>query len=109
MTVQPFIKRDDVIAVGQSGGGWGAIALASQNPKTVRAIIGFEAQSRPIDTARRNSESGADPLLAYIGIKRAPAAQASQETQDHRMNRIVPPFMAFLCFLIAFVTKLFVG
>src|ERR1700751_4057746 len=43
MSVQPFIKRDDVVVVGQSGGGWGAIALASQNPKSVRAMIGFES------------------------------------------------------------------
>src|SRR6516225_9545378 len=43
MSTQSFIKRNDVIVVGQSGGGWGAIALASQNPKSVRAIIGFEA------------------------------------------------------------------
>ena len=43
MTTQPFIRRDDVVVVGQSGGGWGAIALASQNPKSVRAMIGFEA------------------------------------------------------------------
>ena len=26
MSVQPFIKRDEVVVVGQSGGGWGAIA-----------------------------------------------------------------------------------
>ena len=43
MSVQPFIKRDEVVVVGQSGGGWGAIALASQNPPSVRAIIGFAA------------------------------------------------------------------
>jgi dienelactone hydrolase len=43
MSTQPFIKRDDVVVVGQSGGGWGAIALASQNPKSVRAMIGFES------------------------------------------------------------------
>ena len=43
MSTQSFIKRNDVIVVGQSGGGWGAIALASQNPKSVRAMIGFEA------------------------------------------------------------------
>jgi dienelactone hydrolase len=43
MTTQRFIRRDDVVVVGQSGGGWGAIALASQNPKSVRAMIGFEA------------------------------------------------------------------
>ena len=43
MSTQSFIKRNDVVVVGQSGGGWGAIALASQNPKSVRAMIGFEA------------------------------------------------------------------
>jgi dienelactone hydrolase len=43
MSTLPFIKRDNMIVVGQSGGGWGAIALASQNPTSVRAIIGFEA------------------------------------------------------------------
>ena len=43
MSTQSFIKRNDVIVVGQSGGGWGAISLASQNPKSVRAMIGFEA------------------------------------------------------------------
>lgn len=41
MTSQPFVARDKVIIVGQSGGGWGAIALASQNPADVRAIIAF--------------------------------------------------------------------
>ena len=43
MSSQSFIKRDGVVVVGQSGGGWGAIALASQNPKPVRAMIAFEA------------------------------------------------------------------
>jgi pimeloyl-ACP methyl ester carboxylesterase len=43
MTRQPFVERDKVIIVGQSGGGWGAIALGSQNPASVRAIIAFAA------------------------------------------------------------------
>jgi dienelactone hydrolase len=43
MSTQSFIKHNDVIVVGQSGGGWGAIALGSQNPEPVRAIIGFAA------------------------------------------------------------------
>ena len=34
---------DGVIVVGQSGGGWGAIALSSKNPAAVRALITFEA------------------------------------------------------------------
>src|SRR3984885_13949713 len=43
MSTQSFIKRNEIIIVGQSGGGWGAIALGSQNPEPVRAIIGFAA------------------------------------------------------------------
>ena len=34
MSTQSFIKRDGIIIVGQSGGGWGAIALGSQNPES---------------------------------------------------------------------------
>jgi dienelactone hydrolase len=41
MTQQPFVKRDAIIVVGQSAGGWGALGLASRNPKDVRAIINF--------------------------------------------------------------------
>src|SRR5229473_4269737 len=35
MSTQSFIKRNEVIIVGQSGGGWGSIALGSQNPESV--------------------------------------------------------------------------
>lgn len=41
MTRQPFVKRDGVVVVGQSAGGWGALALASRNPKQVKAVINF--------------------------------------------------------------------
>jgi dienelactone hydrolase len=41
LTKQSFVKRDGVIVVGQSAGGWGALALASRNPKAVKAIINF--------------------------------------------------------------------
>lgn len=40
-TAQPFVKRVPVLVVGQSAGGWGALALASRNPKDVRAIVNF--------------------------------------------------------------------
>jgi dienelactone hydrolase len=32
MSNQPFIKRDDVVVVGQSGGGWGAMPCAYRKP-----------------------------------------------------------------------------
>jgi dienelactone hydrolase len=41
LTAQPFVRKADVIVVGQSAGGWGAIALASRNPPSVKAVINF--------------------------------------------------------------------
>lgn len=41
MTRQSFVKRDGIVVVGQSAGGWGALALASRNPRQVKAIINF--------------------------------------------------------------------
>lgn len=41
MTRQRLTKPDKVIVVGQSAGGWAAIALASLNPPQIRAIINF--------------------------------------------------------------------
>src|SRR5262245_5757498 len=63
MTTQPFIKRDDVVVVGQSGGGWGAIALASQNPGSVRAIIGFEAGRGGHYNGKPNNNCAPDRLV----------------------------------------------
>ena len=63
MSAQPFIKRDDVIVVGQSGGGWGAIALASQNPTSVRAIIGFESGRGGHFNGKPNSNCAPDELV----------------------------------------------
>jgi dienelactone hydrolase len=63
MSVQPFIKRDDVIVVGQSGGGWGATALASQNPASVRAIIGFAAGRGGHFNGKPNSNCAPDSLV----------------------------------------------
>jgi dienelactone hydrolase len=38
---QPFVKKTGVIVAGQSAGGWGALALASRNPRSVIAILNF--------------------------------------------------------------------
>ena len=66
MSVQPFIKQDEVIVVGQSGGGWGAIALASQNPKVVRAIIGFEAGRGGHFNGKPNNNCAPDRLVEAV-------------------------------------------
>ncbi|HEY2247847.1 MAG TPA: alpha/beta fold hydrolase [Bradyrhizobium sp.] len=41
MRSQPFVRRDGAVVVGHSAGGWGALALASEDPKTILAIIAF--------------------------------------------------------------------
>jgi dienelactone hydrolase len=66
MSVQPFIKRDEVVVVGQSGGGWGAIALASQNPTSVRAIIGFAAGRGGHLNGKPNNNCAPDNLVEAV-------------------------------------------
>jgi dienelactone hydrolase len=41
MRAQPFIWRDGAVIVGHSAGGWGALALAGEDPGRVAAIIAF--------------------------------------------------------------------
>ncbi len=38
---QSFIRRDGAVIVGHSAGGWGALALAHDNPQGVSSIIAF--------------------------------------------------------------------
>jgi len=38
---QPFIRPDPAIVIGHSAGGWGALALAGEDPKAIAAIIAF--------------------------------------------------------------------
>jgi dienelactone hydrolase len=38
---QAFIRRDGAVVLGHSAGGWGALALAGQDPKAVSAVIAF--------------------------------------------------------------------
>jgi dienelactone hydrolase len=38
---QPFIRKDGAVIVGHSAGGWGALALASEDPKAIEAIVVF--------------------------------------------------------------------
>ena len=67
-----------VIVVGQSGGGWGAIALSSKNPASIRAIVNFAggrgghidgkannncAPDRLVDAAREFGRTARIPML----------------------------------------------
>jgi len=78
MTTQKFVRHTGVVVVGQSAGGWGAIAYASQAPRGVKAIINFSggrggrsydkpnnncAPERLIATARRFGRTSHIPTL----------------------------------------------
>jgi dienelactone hydrolase len=41
LRAQPFVRRDGVVMLGHSAGGWGALALAKEDPKIISAIIAF--------------------------------------------------------------------
>ena len=43
MRSQRFIRRDGAVVIGHSAGGWGALALAGEDPKAVAAIVVFAA------------------------------------------------------------------
>jgi dienelactone hydrolase len=64
MTAQKLILPDNVIVVGQSAGGWGAIALSSLNPAPVRAIITFAAGRGGHVDGKPNKNCAPDKLVA---------------------------------------------
>jgi dienelactone hydrolase len=43
LTEKGMVLRDNTIVIGQSGGGWGALALSSRNHPSIRAIVAFAA------------------------------------------------------------------
>jgi dienelactone hydrolase len=58
------VVADNVIVVGQSAGGWGSIALASQNPSSVRAVIVFAAGRGGRVDGKPNNNCNPDRLVA---------------------------------------------
>ena len=67
MTRQKLVAPNGVIVVGQSGGGWGAIALSSLNPPSVRAIITFAAGRGGRVDGKPNNNCAPDKLVAATG------------------------------------------
>jgi dienelactone hydrolase len=67
MAGQGFIKPDGIVVVGNSAGGWGALALAGRNPPNVRAVINFSGGrgGRNLGKAGRNCSPG--KLVAAAG------------------------------------------
>src|SRR5712672_2907919 len=67
MAAEKRIIPKDVIVVGQSAGGWAAIALSSQNPPPVRAIITFAAGRGGRVDGKPNNNCAPDKLVEAAG------------------------------------------
>jgi dienelactone hydrolase len=64
MRGQPFVRRTGVIVVGQSAGGWAALALASRAPAGVRAAIDFDGGLGGHSYDRPDNNCAPDRLVA---------------------------------------------
>jgi dienelactone hydrolase len=67
MTEQKRILPDNVIVIGQSAGGWAAIALSSQNLPAVRAVIAFAAGRGGRVGGKANNNCAPDKLVLATG------------------------------------------
>jgi dienelactone hydrolase len=67
MTDQKLIVADNIIVVGQSAGGWAAIALSSQNLPGVRGIITFAAGRGGRVGGKPNNNCAPDKLVTATG------------------------------------------
>jgi dienelactone hydrolase len=67
MTDQRLIVPDNVVVVGQSAGGWAAIALSSRNLPSVRAIITFAAGRGGRVGGKPNNNCAPDKLVEATG------------------------------------------
>jgi dienelactone hydrolase len=63
MTEQKYAVPDSAIVIGQSAGGWGAIALSSQNLASVKAIITFAAGRGGRVGGKPNNNCAPDKLV----------------------------------------------
>ncbi|MGY8681409.1 invasion associated locus B family protein [Bradyrhizobium sp. CCGUVB23] len=64
MSKKKAIQPGKVVVVGQSGGGWGSIALASRNPSSVQAVITFAAGRGGRVDGKPNNNCAPDKLVA---------------------------------------------
>lgn len=64
MRTQPFIRKDASVIVGHSAGGWGALALADQSPKSISSIVVFAPGRGGRKDDRANSICAPDKLIA---------------------------------------------
>lgn len=67
MMGQSYVRRDKAIIVGQSAGGWGALALASRNPQGVVGVINFAGGRGGHSNDKPNNNCAPDRLVAAAG------------------------------------------
>jgi dienelactone hydrolase len=67
MTEQKLAKPDSAIVIGQSAGGWAAIALSSENLPSVKAIITFAAGRGGRVGGKPNNNCAPDKLVEAAG------------------------------------------
>jgi dienelactone hydrolase len=87
LTMQPFLRRAGVIVIGQSAGGWGAIALASRNPSAVKAVINFAGGrgGRSDNMPNTNCSPGAliEAAASFGQSERIPTLWLYSESDDY--------------------------
>ena len=67
MEKEATVAPRKAIVVGQSGGGWGAIALSSLNPSSVQAVITFAAGRGGRFNGEPNNNCAPDKLVEATG------------------------------------------
>ena len=67
MRQQIFIRPDEIIAIGNSAGGWGALALASQNPAGVVAVVDFVGGRGGRDRNKPDNNCAPERLVEAAG------------------------------------------
>ena len=87
MTAEPFVRRTGSVIVGQSAGGWGALALASRNPAGVRAVVNFAGGRGGRSYDRPNINCAPDRLLDaardFGGMSRVPTLWIYTENDSY--------------------------
>lgn len=64
MRAQAFVRKDASVIVGHSAGGWGALALADQSPKSISSIIVFAPGRGGRSNDRAGNICASDKLIA---------------------------------------------
>ena len=64
MTHQRFVQKTGVLAIGQSAGGWGALALASQHYPPLKAVVAFAPGRGGRVNGEANRNCAPDRLIA---------------------------------------------